>query len=137
MAKKLRVFVYGTLKAGRSNHGALEGSVYLGRATIKGPFALVDLGWYPAVVKLPEGATVREIGGEVYEIDGDTLSTLDMIEGHPSYYQREKIMTSLGSKAWCYFLDESHANRPRIGDLFWSQTSNEAAWAEERNAAAA
>lgn len=135
MAKKLRVFVYGTLKSGRTNHPAVEGSVFLGRATIKGPYALINLGWYPAIVE-NEQLVEREIGGEVYEIDHDTLATLDMIEGHPSYYERVKAMTSLGCKAWVYRLTGSeYLNRSRVTDLFWDMNADERAWEGERESA--
>lgn len=135
MAKKLRVFVYGTLKSGRSNHSAVEGNKFLGRATVTGPYAFVSLGWYPAIIEVPE-LPVREIGGEVWEIDHDTLATLDMIEGHPSYYERRKVLTSLGVKAWCYFLPADLKPRPLVDTLFWNQVPDETAWAEARNEAA-
>lgn len=136
MAKKLRVFVYGTLKRGRSNHGALEGSTLLGRATIKGPFAFINLGWYPGVIE-NEQLVEREIGGEVYEIDHDTLATLDMIEGHPSYYERKKIMTSLGAKAWVYTLPSDYLDRARVDGLFWDENEDEEKWTDERTSSAA
>lgn len=134
MAKKIRVFVYGTLKKGFGNHRVLEGAKDLGRATIKGNYTLVDLGWYPAVVNAPK-AEEREIGGEVYEIDHDTLATCDMIEGHPSYYTRQKVMTSLGVTAWVYMLPESYAGRANVGSLFWEQSEAEEAWGREREVA--
>ena len=136
MAKKLRVFVYGTLKSGRTNHGAVDGSILLGRATIKGPFRFVNLGWYPGIVE-NEQVLEREIGGEVYEIDHDTLATLDMIEGHPSFYERRKVQTSLGCKAWCYFLPNEYVDRPKVESLFWNQDEDEEEWSTGRASAAA
>jgi gamma-glutamylcyclotransferase (GGCT)/AIG2-like uncharacterized protein YtfP len=136
MAKKLRVFVYGTLKHGRTNHGAVEGNTSIGRATIRGKYRFVNLGWYPGVVA-SDTESEREIGGEVYEIDPDTLATLDMIEGHPSFYERRKVFTSLGCKAWCYFLSDEYLGRPEVTDLFWNQTDSETLWHEAREDAAA
>jgi len=133
MAKKIRVFAYGTLKSGHGNNVVFDGGAckYLGRATIAGPYKFVDLGWYPAVVKLEnlEGQSI--IGGEVYEVDHDTLATCDMIEGHPVYYCREKVMTSLGSKAWVYMLPEPYATRKPVVTPFWEQTPEEEAWCND------
>lgn len=136
MAKKLRVFVYGTLKNGRTNHGAVSGSKPLGRATIKGSFRFVSLGWFPGIVE-NEQCLEREIGGEVYEIDHDTLATLDMIEGHPSFYERRKVYTSLGCKAWCYFLPGDYVDRPKVDELFWNENDAEKEWADGRASEAA
>lgn len=133
MAKKIRVFVYGTLKQGYGNHAAIEGSKFLGYATITGPYEFVNLSWYPAVCQLPPDSPVREIGGEVYEVDHDTLGTLDIIEGHPSYYCREKRMTSLGNKAWVYMLPAEMAAREKVSSLFWRQTEAEQEWVNGRN----
>jgi gamma-glutamylcyclotransferase (GGCT)/AIG2-like uncharacterized protein YtfP len=135
MAKKLRVFVYGTLKSGRTNHEVLAGNTQVGRATIKGTFDFVNLGWYPAVIEHDKAAE-REIGGEVWEIDQDTLATLDMIEGHPSFYERRKVRTSLGFNAWCYFLTPDFGDRPHVTTLFWGQNDEENQWIEASRASA-
>lgn len=135
MAKTIRVFVYGTLKQGYGNHSALEGSKFLGRATVTAPLKLVDLGWYPGLVRT-RSEVPATIGGEVYEIDSDTLATLDLIEGHPSFYCREKLRTSLNLNAWAYLLPEGYAERIAVSTPFWKQTEEEEAWLNERNQAA-
>ena len=125
--KKPIVFVYGTLKAGRTNHGALEGAEYIGRATIEGPYAFVDLGWYPAVIPV-NGRENRQVGGELWRVNDDILRTLDMIEGHPTYYKRSKVDTSYGRKAWVYFLSEDLKPWPIVKTLFWEENEAELAW---------
>ena len=97
-----RVFVYGTLKKGHGNHGLLENAEYLGDAEISGPVALIDLGWYPGVVRQPNGPD-RTIRGEVYAVDTDTLYSLDILEGHPEFYERQKFATEFRN-AWVYTL---------------------------------
>jgi gamma-glutamylcyclotransferase (GGCT)/AIG2-like uncharacterized protein YtfP len=134
MAKKIRVFVYGTLKSSRTNNAALEGSTFVGRATITGKYAFTDLGWFPGVIEgdFPE----REIGGEVWEVDMDTLNTLDCIEGHPSFYCRKKVVTSLGVRAFCYMLPSGYETRKPVTSLFWNENEAEQAWLRNRNEAA-
>ena len=131
MSKKLRVFVYGTLKSEQANHRVLQDAEFIGRATIKGAYRLVDLGWYPAVVRMPSTEQDREIGGEVYEIDSDLLQTLDMIEGHPHYYRREKVHTSLDRRAWVYTLPPDYGQREAVPTTFWRQSEAEEAWVHE------
>ena len=126
-SKTIRVFVYGTLKGGLVNHGPLEQQRFLGRALLRGKYRFINMGWYPGVVKYPDGAE-RSIGGEVYEIDGDILNTLDMIEGHPHYYCREKVDTPYG-KAWVYMLPTEYgASHDEIETTFWKQSAEEDKW---------
>jgi len=102
---KPRVFVYGTLKRGKSNHGLLAGATYLGTDTVRGPYSMVDLGWYPGVVRLDDSVD-SPIVGEVYEVDEPTLHSLDCLEGHPDFYERIKIKTQFKG-AWLYTLPPS------------------------------
>ena len=135
MAKQIKVFVYGSLKSGQCNNSALVGTKLLGRATITGPYKFVDLSWYPGVVQLAAESDSREIGGEVWAVDPDTLATLDMIEGHPEYYRRIKVQTSIGHEAWCYVLPSEYGpQRKEIETLFWRENEEEGEWANARSA---
>lgn len=124
----IRVFVYGTLKEGYCNHDALKdgGAQLLGKCRIEGEFALLDLGFYPAVVP-DSGAGDRQVYGEVYLVDEDTLHTLDCIEGHPSYYTRFKVETPW-KKAWVYMLPEDYLDKGygRVVDGNWTGGYREA-----------
>ncbi len=100
-----RVFVYGTLKKGHGNHGALEGAEFLGRCYLEGEYTLLDLGWYPGLVA--SGAEASRVYGEVYRVDEPTLHTLDLIEGHPSFYERVKVKTPW-KNTWVYLLPEDY-----------------------------
>lgn len=122
-----KVFVYGTLKREFGNNCAIEDGEFLGLATITGPYGFVNLGWYPAVAKLPDDGPVRQIGGEVWEIESNLLDQCDMIEGHPSYYRREKVETTLG-KAWVYMLPAQYADAELVETLFWRQSQEENEW---------
>ena len=82
-----KVFVYGTLKKGGRFHSVLESSEYIGKGETGPDFELYDTkAGYPAV-KL--GGNTK-ISGEIYNVDKDTLSKLDYIEGHPDFYERKK-----------------------------------------------
>lgn len=93
------VFVYGSLKAGHSNHHWLSGSTALGRRRLIGG-RLHDLGQYPMAVLNDRQEGV--IHGELYAVDRQGLERLDELEGYPSYYDRSQRLLSDGSRAWVY-----------------------------------
>ncbi len=94
-----KIFVYGTLKRGKSNSGLLRHANYLGDHVTKDKYAMVSLGAFPAVVL--HGDT--HIHGEVFEVSEATFKSVDRLEGYPSFYSRMKIMTEHGN-AWMYYL---------------------------------
>jgi gamma-glutamylcyclotransferase (GGCT)/AIG2-like uncharacterized protein YtfP len=71
-----RVFVYGTLRRGGSNHFRMDGAEFLSPATVKGRLYQID--WYPGLVLDDFG---DEIIGEVYQVSGTVLEELDRFEG--------------------------------------------------------
>ena len=101
------VFVYGTLKRGFANHRLLEKAHFLGEAYLPRT-KMINLGAYPAVIA---GGT-KEVMGEMYQVDDETLIRLDRLEGHPSFYERRQvkvfsIMPAVDTFiAWCYFLPQ-------------------------------
>lgn len=103
----MNVFVYGTLLAGESNHGWLQGASFLGDWTTKPSFRLVDLGPYPVLVR--GGRTA--VAGEVYGISRLILQRLDVLEAYPRDYSRQLIATPWGS-AWVYLRSRAPAGRP-------------------------
>ena len=70
------VFVYGTLRRGGSNHFRMAGAGFISSGTIRGRMYRID--WYPGLILDPAG---DEIHGEVYAVDADLLSALDIFEG--------------------------------------------------------
>jgi gamma-glutamylcyclotransferase (GGCT)/AIG2-like uncharacterized protein YtfP len=85
----LRVFVYGTLLSGDSNHHIVQPYVNeLQAGTVRG--TLYDLGAYPALVPNEEGSLVE---GEWLTIDLSGLPVLDELEdyygpGEDNEYER-------------------------------------------------
>jgi len=84
-----KVFVYGTLKKGRSNHDAfLSHAKFIGNAvTVRDIWGLMDLGAYPAMTY-----GQKRVKGEVYEVTDYELSRIDRLEGIDiGLYQRHMI----------------------------------------------
>lgn len=115
------VFVYGTLKRGQANAHVLDAHVldaarHVADAVVVGPWELMDLGVFPAVVRLT-GAR-NTIRGELYEINDATLFRLDALEGCPRMYQRVTVPVcdaATGKRitvAWMYVL--KRANLPSM-----------------------
>lgn len=102
----IRVFVYGTLKGGHSNHVLMHnsGAIFLGRDSITGLFKMYDMGTFPAVITRIDGPTAI-IRGEVWAMEPEGLATLDLLEGHPHFYARRKLWTDrMNKRVWVYFL---------------------------------
>jgi len=89
------VFVYGSLRHGEEYHGFLATAVALGPHTTPPVYDMWDLDGYPAVT--PGGSTA--IDGELYDIDGQTLAALDVLEEVPTLYQRAQTATPHGLAA--------------------------------------
>jgi gamma-glutamylcyclotransferase (GGCT)/AIG2-like uncharacterized protein YtfP len=73
-----RIFVYGTLKRGLSNHRFMMGQRFLGEARTAPRYRLVDCGGYPGMFAVEkDGSNIR---GEVWEVDGACRARLDLLE---------------------------------------------------------
>lgn len=95
-----RLFVYGTLKKGYNRHGYLAGCKSLGSCWTSG-YMLIHRGSFPAMCPHPDSDS--GVYGEVYEVDDETLRTLDDIEGVKSgFYSREKVETFIFGACWAY-----------------------------------
>lgn len=98
-----RVFVYGTLRRGFTNHHFMHGARLLGGARSVDRYAMY-LADCPYLVQEEARYTVA---GEVYEVSDAMLMTLDALEEHPRVYERRRIPVVLDSgreiTAWCYF----------------------------------
>lgn len=135
-AQGIRVFVYGTLKQGFGNHDWFldrEDVEFLGRHIVSGPYRMCDLGYFPAVVRDDDGDTAvdRPIVGEVYRVPPEVLDALDVLEGHPTWYQREQVQTPW-KRAWLYFMPGLDLDEQEIiEDGCWRPTEEEHELLEE------
>lgn len=111
------IFVYGTLRAGESNHRLLSRSRLLGLHTTPACYTMYDLGDYPGV--LPGGSTA--VAGEVYRIIPALMRNLDRLEDYPRLYGRVRIPTPWGP-AWIYVLQRRPGRRPRLAGN-WQRSS--------------
>jgi gamma-glutamylaminecyclotransferase len=100
----IHVFVYGSLKRGFRNHHLLETSRFIGPGTTRRDFDLLDLGYFPAMIRPGTFA----IQGELFSVDRRTLRDLDLLESNGTFYQREQhpvIIEGAGLvSAWIYLL---------------------------------
>ncbi len=85
-----RLFVYGTLKRGGTNHRELAGQHFVGMGRSVPGYRLYQLGEYPGLV--PDPMDQYGIVGEVWEVAPGALVDLDAFEGvHEGLYRRASI----------------------------------------------
>lgn len=113
MTHKHRIFIYGTLKKGFMYHDEfLSKADYLGPVTSDTMYSL----YVAPIPFLVKEATDAPVEGELYEVDEDTLYTIDRLEGHPRIYKRELIdvFTPAGERilAWAYLYPNGFRDKP-------------------------
>jgi gamma-glutamylaminecyclotransferase len=107
-----RIFVYGTLKRGGTNHVVLTGQRFVRKAWTSPGFALYRITDYPGMV--PDSDDKEGISGEVWEVDDACLARLDRLEGlKEGLYRREPV--ALVGKAGDEMVDTYIYNRPIEG----------------------
>lgn len=112
-----KLFVYGTLRVGRSNYSAIARFV-LDVEPARTEGVLVNLGSFPALVPGPRPGIVE---GEVLTIKPDGLEITDRIEGvKHGFYERRMIEARVENgavvQAWTYFYAKPRkiADYPRL-----------------------
>ena len=136
----IRVLVYGTLKKGHSNHGLLEeaNAKFIGYDSVTGPYRMFDLGAIPAVVDTDPGSN-NKIRGELWAIHPEGLAALDLLEGHPNFYQRRKLWTDQNKRrAWMYFLmaqNYTENAEPKALGIWHGSTEEHKFWLDDNKAA--
>lgn len=107
VSRDIAVFVYGTLKRGRTNCSwCLGQQTFICEGVTSEAFSMFHNGAFPMVVDSVEGIDSAPIAGELWRIDAETLATLDRLERNGSMYQRRMVQVSLPNcdvEAWCYF----------------------------------
>ena len=101
-----KLFIYGTLRRGGSNHFRMEGAEFVGGGRIAGRIYKID--WYPGLVCDVAG----EVKGELYRVSDEHLRALDEFEGivpeegESCGYRRVKVEVTLDSgekeSAWVW-----------------------------------
>jgi gamma-glutamylcyclotransferase (GGCT)/AIG2-like uncharacterized protein YtfP len=120
---RTRVFVYGTLRRGASNHFRMAGAVFVCTGSIIGKLYQID--WFPGLILDETGDAIR---GEVFEADQGLLEALDMFEGvsadeSQSEYRRVKTTVSpenggetLTADVWEWLGEVDESKRVKGGD---------------------
>jgi gamma-glutamylaminecyclotransferase len=110
------LFVYGTLKRGRSRHRFLAGQTFIGSARTKALYRLYDLGEYPGLVPSADGLSIE---GELWDVDAAQMEVLDREEGcDAGLFRRSAIELAEphdGLKAVSYFYQKSVRDRRDCG----------------------
>ena len=105
MAKPFeKVFVYGTLRRGGSNHHRLDGAEFLATATVRGRLYRID--WYPGLVADENSG---EVIGEIHHVPAKMMAALDEYEG-PGYRRMELDVRGVDGdisscRAWVWLWD--------------------------------
>lgn len=118
-AEPSKLVVYGTLMQGQANNHYLSSAQLLG-SDILGNIVLYDLGPYPAArFEISKGIDV-----EVYEIDPETLASLDVLEEvsenhlESGLYVRRVCGTAYGL-AWIYLYNREVTGYKSISEGRW------------------
>ena len=110
------VSVYGSLKKGYHNNRVLGSSELVGSTKTSPEYTMYSLGGFPGVVT--GGDTSVYV--EVYEVDNETLTRLDVLEGAPSFYKHHTIDTPFGESLMYVLADpEEYEDYVKIDNGFW------------------
>jgi gamma-glutamylcyclotransferase (GGCT)/AIG2-like uncharacterized protein YtfP len=85
--KVTKIFVYGTLMKGNSNHKEFLSKARFAGNFIAQGFQIYDFGSYPQLIH----NEIDKVKGEIYVIDSDTLERLDMREIEGNLFTRKLI----------------------------------------------
>jgi gamma-glutamylaminecyclotransferase len=111
-----RLFLYGTLKHGGSNHRRMVGQGYVGPAATAPRYRLFDLGPFPGLVDAAGGVSVR---GELWEVTPECLAALDQFEGiDVGLFRRGEIELADGTRVQGYFFTEDVNGHRDIGEEY-------------------
>ncbi len=124
------VFVYGSLMRGFGNHPLIEAGTFEGEAcTAAATYRMHDLGAFPGVRPAPgtPGRSGERIRGEVYSVDDDGLAALDRLEGHPTFYRRQRVQLADGREVWMYILQHRERGMPIVPAGDWRAYRQETA----------
>lgn len=101
---EVNVFVYGTLKKGYGNHDCLRSSPRITEGWLSG-FEM----WKSSIPYVRKSNDLEsKVYGEVYRVPWNVvINNLDILEGHPVFYERIFIPDQLGG-VWIYLREGGH-----------------------------
>tara|TARA_Y100001973_G_C5156014_1_gene310794 strand:- start:737 stop:1126 length:390 start_codon:yes stop_codon:yes gene_type:complete len=98
-----KLFVYGTLKKGYSNHSIIQKTTYIGDFISIDRFDLSGYS-FPKIYPNDQG---KRIKGEIYDLYEQDFIATDMLEGNGSFYRREIRKFQRNNEiieAWIYII---------------------------------
>lgn len=84
------IAVYGTLRKGYGNHSYLSGAKFIGSGQTFDKYRMTGAG-IPFLLQGKNVEGSNNVRVEVYSVDDWKLKSIDRLEGHPTWYKREKI----------------------------------------------
>jgi len=78
LSKRHEIFVYGSLKRGFSNHSLLASQLFVATARTQPRYRLYALNGFPGMVEASDDG--RSIEGEIWSVDPECLTRLDLLE---------------------------------------------------------
>lgn len=126
------LFVYGSLRPDSGSPAYdryLAASINRGRATIPGE--LYQVSWFPGVkpIEAPQSEGSHEVIGYVFEVTEAQLLQMDIYEGAPSLFRRERTVARFESgelcHPWVYYYNNGVSPEARItsGDFMRKETA--------------
>ena len=92
MENRRRLFVYGTLKQGQSNHGLLGGAAKIADGYTVKKMVTMNTGKFPVVFTGKRGrSAMLSVAGEIYEIEHHLILELDRLDDLGGMYDRGNL----------------------------------------------
>lgn len=107
------IAVYGSLRDGMYNHRLLEneGAQLINKEIISVPFKMIPYSSFPALIPDKEN---HDVLMEIYAVDDNVYRRVEILEGYPTFYDKEAVVDSLGNIAEVYVIrDESERLQKR------------------------
>jgi len=117
------VFVYGTLKRGLHNSYLLDNDEFVTTGETKEKYVMTEDG-IPYVSELIPYSTIQ---GEIFRVTNTSMHTLDMLESHPTWYERRQVLIvaedGVEHNCWLYFNDKTLGSLINIDGDYGSKES--------------
>lgn len=101
-----KIFCYGTLKNGMTNHHILGDSKLIKKTKTIGRYEMISFGNFSGVIEYNNN---YHIIGEVYNVSDDILQSIDCLECNGSMFDRKVIhVEDMDELVYIYFVNTYH-----------------------------
>ena len=111
-----KLFVYGTLKQHQPNFPIIKSGIFCGVGKLEksSRYRMVSLGAFPALIPASSKDS-QIINGEIWKVDDNAFLNVELLEGYPTFYDREKLIVkdSKGNDHHCfvYYIPDKLSSR--------------------------